>query len=72
MDPNKIRVNLDTTHMNHAVRTTHFPIPTLAELRHNFRGLDRYSVLDLNHAFHQLERTEESKKLFVFYSMGFA
>ena len=38
-DSNKIRVNLDTTHMNAAVRTSHFPIPTVAELRHNFGGI---------------------------------
>ena len=45
---------------------THFPIPTADQLRHEFAGSDRYSVIDLNHAFHQLELDEESRQLFVF------
>ena len=67
-DTTKIRVNLDTTHMNDAVKTSHFPIPTVKELRHNFKGSERFSVLDLNHAFHQFEMDASSKKLFAFYT----
>ena len=67
-DSSKIRVNLDTRHMAAAVKSSHFPIPTSAELRHNFRGSDRFSCLDMNHAFHQFPLCEESKKLFVFYT----
>ena len=67
-DTKKIRVNLDTRTMKEAVKTSKFPIPTVAELRHEFRGSDRFSVLDMNHAFHQFAMTEESKKLFVFYT----
>ena len=67
-DKERIRVNLDTRTMKDAVKTSKFPIPTVAELRHEFRGSDRYSVLDMNHAFHQFSMTEESKKLFVFYT----
>ena len=63
----KIRVNLDTRPMADAVKTSHFPIPTPQELRHNFLGSDRFSVVDLNHAFHQFEMDEASKNLFVFY-----
>ena len=64
----KIRVNLDTRPMKDAVKTSHFPIPTPQELRHNFSGSDRYSVIDLNHAFHQFKMDEESQELFVFYT----
>ena len=53
--------------MANAAKTSHFPIPSPLELRHNFRGSDRFSVVDLNHAFHQFELDEESKNLFVFY-----
>ena len=60
----KIRVNLDTRPMAKAVKTSHYPIPTPQELRHNFRGSDWFSVVDLNHAFHQFELDEESKNLF--------
>ena len=68
MGPKQIRVKLDTRHMAVAVKSSHFPIPTSAELRHNLRGRDCYSCLDLNHAFHQFPMDEESKKLFVFYT----
>ena len=67
-DKEKIRLNLDTRTMKDAVKTSKFPIPTVAELRHEFRGSDRYSILDMNHAFHQFSMTEESKKIFVFYT----
>ena len=66
-DDKKIRVNLDTRPMAAAVKTSHYPIPTPQELRHNFRGSDRFSIVDLNHAFHQFELDEQSKDLFVFY-----
>ena len=67
-DASKIRVTLDTRHMSKAVTSTHFPIPTWQELRHNFSGSDRYSVLDMNHAFHQFPMDDETKKLFVFHT----
>ena len=67
-DPSKIRVTLDTRHMESAVQTSKFPIPAWQELRHNFRGSDRFSVLDINHAFHQFPMDEESRKLFVFHT----
>ena len=62
----KIRMNLDSRLMEDVVLTTHFPIPTSEQLRHQFLGSDRYSVIDLNHAFHQFEINEESRALFVF------
>ena len=54
--------------MKDVVKTSHFPIPTPQELRHNFAGSDRYSVIDLNHAFHQFKMDQESQELFVFYT----
>ena len=65
-DKDRIRMNLDTRLMANNVRQTHFPIPTCEQLRHEFQGSDRFSALDMNHAFHQLEIDEESRKLFVF------
>ena len=64
----QIRVNLDLRHMKDAVQTSHFPMPTPSQLRHNFAGSDRYSTLDMNHAYHQFPLDEESKNLFVFYT----
>ena len=54
--------------MKIAVKASHFHIPTPQELRHDFRGSDRFSVVDFNHAFHQFPMDEESKNLFVFHT----
>jgi hypothetical protein len=43
-------------------------MPTSEDLRHRFKGSDRFSVIDMNHAFHQFPLDEESKNLFVFYT----
>ena len=64
----RIRLNLDTRPMAKAVKTSHFPIPTPQELRHEFAGSDRFSVLDMNHAFHQFMMDEETQELYVFYT----
>jgi hypothetical protein len=65
-DKDRIRMNLDTRLMVDSVKQTHFPIPTSEQLRHKFQGSDRFSSLDMNHAFHQLPIGKESRKLFVF------
>ena len=59
-------MNLDTQPMKQAIKPSHFHIPTPQELRHDFRGSYRFSVVDLNHAFHQFPMAEESANLFVF------
>ena len=64
----KIRMNLDTRPMKKAVRPSHFHIPTPQELRHDFRGADRFSVVDFNHAFHQFEMDKQSRNLFTFHT----
>ena len=64
----EIRVNLDLLDMAKAVKSSHFPIPTANELRHEFAGSNKFSVVDLNHAFHQFPLKEESSKLFTFYT----
>ena len=57
---------MDTRHMEEAILRTKFPIPTVEELRHKFAGLDRFTMLDLNHAFLQFELAKDAKKLFMF------
>merc|ERR1712082_310678 len=64
----KIRMNLDTRPMAKAVKASHFHIPTPQELRHEFRGSDRFSVVDFNNAFHQFPMDEESRNLFTFHT----
>ena len=46
-----IRLTLDTRPMADAVKTAHFPIPTLEELRHDFKDSNRFSILDMNQCF---------------------
>ena len=65
-DSSKIRMNLDTKQMADAVKNVHFPIPTPEQLRHQFLGSDRFTTVDMNHAFHQFKIDEESSKLFKF------
>ena len=67
-DGKDIRLTLDTRTMADAVKTSHFPIPTSQELRHNFSGSDRFSKLDMNHSFFQFPMDEETQKLYVFYT----
>ena len=64
----QIRVNLDLQNMEKAAKQTHFPMPTAKDLRHKCAGSDKFSVIDMNHAFHQFPLDEESKNLFVFYT----
>ena len=64
----KIRINLDLRHMEDVVQTSHFPMPTPNELLHNFTGNNKFSSLDMNHAYHQLPLDEDSKNLFTFYT----
>ena len=62
----EILLTLDTRRMGDLIKQVHFPIPTSKQLRHEFAGSDRFSVIDMNHAFHQMELDMESSKLFVF------
>ena len=63
-----MRLTLDTKPMAVAVKTAHLPIPTQEELRHDFDDSDRYSVLDMNHAFFQFPTDKETSQLYVFYT----
>ena len=65
-DEKAVRLNIDTMTMEKAVEVTHFPIPTAEQLRHKFLGSERFTAIDLNHAFHQLRLDDESKDLFKF------
>ena len=51
-DEKAVRLNIDTRAMEKYAEVPHFPIPTAEQLRHKFLGSDRFTVVDLNHAFH--------------------
>ena len=65
-DERAIRLNIETRAMEKYVDVTHFPIPTPEQLRHQLKGSDRFSTLDLNHAFHQSRLADKSKDFFKF------
>ena len=62
----KIRVTLDCQDVNKNIYATHEPIPTTEELRHELRGSDRFTTLDMTNCYHQFEIEEPARKLFSF------
>ena len=66
----QIRANLDCRELNEWVYQTHEPIPTAEELRHQLKGSNKFSTLDMVHSFHQFELEEEARKLFTFRAPG--
>ena len=52
-DPEDIRMNIDMTSANKAIKRQRHVIPTLEELRHDFNGAKVFSVLDQNCGYNQ-------------------
>ena len=52
-DPEDIRMNIDMTNANKAIKRQRHVIPTLEELRHDFNGAKVFSVLDQNCGYNQ-------------------
>jgi hypothetical protein len=65
-DPKKIRVTLDCQAVNEDIHKSHEPIPTIEQLRHEFKDSDRFTIIDITNCYHQFPLDEESKKLFGF------
>ena len=51
------------------IKRTRYGIPTLRELEIRLNGAKYFSHLDMNHGYMQLELTEESRKLTIFYTL---
>ena len=64
----KLRLTVDMRHANMAIKPTHFPVPTIQELRHKLNGATRFCKIDLTEAFHQMELGEKSRELTTFYT----
>ena len=67
-DPSKIRMNVDMTTANHAIKRTRHVIPTLEELRYKLNGAGHFSKLDMNHGYNQFEIEPECRYVTVFYT----
>ena len=59
-DRRQIRANLDCRPLNKHMYQTHEPI------RHELKGSNKFSTLDMVHSFHQFELEEKARKLFTF------
>ena len=54
-DPNDIRMNIDMTDGNRAIKRNRHVIPTLEELRHDYNGAVIFSVIDQNCGYNQYQ-----------------
>ena len=57
---------LDMRNANKAIARTRFPTPTIDDLLAKLKGSSRFSKLNLNSAFHQLELDESSRYITAF------
>ena len=67
-DPSKIRMNVDMTAVNKAIKHTRHIIPTVEELRYQMNSSAFFSKLDMNYGYNQFELDEESMYVMVFYT----
>ncbi len=61
-----IRLTVDMRRANEAVIRERHPIPTFDEILENMNGSDKFSKLDLNMGFHQVELEPESRGITTF------
>ena len=62
----KIRVCMDPSSLNKAIRREHYPMRTIEEVISQMPNAKIFSVLDANHGFWQVKLTPESTKLCTF------
>ena len=67
-NPEEIRMNIDMTCANEAIKRTRHVIPALDEMRAQLNGATIFSKLDMRHGYMQLELAEESRHLTTFYT----
>ena len=64
--PNKIRICLDPTKLNRAIKRGQYPTKTIEEVVANTSGAKYFSVIDANCGYWQIELDTESSKLCTF------
>lgn len=62
----RIRLCIDPTHLNKAIRREHFPMSTIDDMVTRLKGSKYFSVLDANMGFYQIKLTEKSADLTTF------
>lgn len=63
---NKLRVCMDPSDLNRAVRQEHFPMQTVEDVISRMPSAKVFSVLDANHGFWQVKLAKDSSKLATF------
>ena len=58
VNPAEVRMNIDMSDANQAIKRRYHVIPTLEELRHDFNGAEIFSVLDMNLGYNQYTLAE--------------
>ncbi|XP_065067008.1 uncharacterized protein K02A2.6-like [Rhopilema esculentum] len=67
-DPSQLRMSLDMTTANTAIRRTRHVIPTLEELRYKLNGAKHFTKLDMRQGYMQFELSPESRYMTTFYT----
>ena len=65
-DSDQVRITLDCVEVNQLVYQTHEPLPTIDELRHEFKDSDCFTKLDMTNCYHQFEIAQDARKLYTF------
>lgn len=65
-DSSKIRLCVDSTHLNKAVLRSHFPIGKVETILSQLRGSQYFTKLDANSGFYQIKLSEDSQILTTF------
>ncbi|CAB4003123.1 Transposon Ty3-I Gag-Pol poly [Paramuricea clavata] len=67
-DPSQLRMNIDMTTADTAIKRTRHVIPTLEELRYKLNGATHFTKLDMKQGYMQLELKQESRYMTTFYT----
>ena len=62
----KLRICLDPTNLNKAIRREHYPSPHLDDLTHRLKGADTFTKLDAKDGYWNIKLTESSSYLTTF------
>lgn len=70
VDPTQIRMNVDMTAGNKAIKRTRHVIPIIEERRDKLNGAAHFLNLDMNHVFNQFDITKQPSHITVFYTQS--
>ena len=58
VNPNKVRICIDTKDFNRTLKRSHYPLPTIEEILSNLSRAKVFSVLDARNGFWHVELGE--------------